>query len=233
MEVNNYLPQRIRVFTNENNEFKPELLEEAIHVELEGLDKNKVFDMIENNQREDLYKYLLLCLCNDMKQYLPDMFTSIEDYKALLMPDNLLKEDSVLGKLISDIDENDWKDSDDEFSDNAITIIGWMYQYYCSERHNQVVSISKGAIRKEDIPAATELFTTDWVVRYMVDNSLGRYWIERNPESPLRNKLKFLATAKDGSIPIVENDPKQPEKLTFLDPSMGSGHILALSLIHI
>ena len=227
MEVNNYLPQRIRVFTNENNEFKPELLEEAIHVELEGLDKNKVFDMIENNQREDLYKYLLLCLCNDMKQYLPDMFTSIEDYKALLMPDNLLKEDSVLGKLISDIDENDWKDSDDEFSDNAITIIGWMYQYYCSERHNQVVSISKGAIRKEDIPAATELFTTDWVVRYMVDNSLGRYWIERNPESPLRNKLKFLATAKDGSIPIVENDPKQPEKLTFLDPSMGSGHILA------
>ncbi len=229
MEVNNYLPQRVRVFTNENNEFKPEILTEAIHIEIDGLDKQKVFDYIEKNNEEELYKYLLLTLCNDMNSYLPDMFTSIKDYKTLLFPNNLLREDSVLDKLVKDIDEEDWKDSSDDGigCSNAITIIGWMYQYYISERHNQVINILKGTVKKEDIPAATELFTTDWVVRYMVDNSLGRYWIERNPSSELRKKLKFLATSKNDTLPVVENDPIKPEDITFFDPCMGSGHILA------
>ena len=215
MEVNNYLPQKVRIFTNENNEFKPEILTEAIH--LDNLDKQKVFDYIQNNNQEDLYKYLLLTICNDMNKYLPDMFTSIKDYKALLLPDNLLKEDSVLDKLIKDIDEDSFKDQ--------VQIIGWMYQYYISERHDEVINILKGTVKKEDIPAATQLFTTDWVVRYMVDNSLGRYWIERNPNSELKNKLEFLATSKDGTIPFVD-DPKKPEEITFIDPCMGSGHIL-------
>ena len=229
MEVNNYLPQRIRVFTNDNNEFKPDVLTDAIHVELDGLDKQKVFDYIEENKQEELYKYLLLTLCNDMNQYLPDMFTSIKDYKTLLFPDNLLKEDSVLAKLIKDIPEEDWNDKNDNSDEptNAITIIGWMYQYYISKRHDEVINILKGTVKKEDIPAATELFTTDWVVRYMVDNSLGRYWIERNPDSELKGKLKFLATSKDETLPIVENDTVKPEELTFFDPCMGSGHILA------
>lgn len=217
MEVNNYLPQKVRVFTNENNEFKPEILTEAIHIDLENLDKQKVFNYIQNNNQEYLYKYLLLSLCNDMNKYLPDMFTSIKDYKALLLPDNLLKEDSVLDRLIKDIDEDSFKDQ--------VQIIGWMYQYYISERHDEVINILKGTVKKEDIPAATQLFTTDWVVCYMVDNSLGRYWIERNPNSGLRNKLKFLATSKDGTIPFVD-DPKKPEEITFIDPCMGSGHIL-------
>ena len=231
MEVNNYLPQRIRVFTNDSNEFKPDLLTDAIHVELDGLDKQKVFDYIEENKQEELYKYLLLTLCNDMNQYLPDMFTSIkkQDYKILLLPDNLLKEDGVLARLIKDIPEEDWDDKNENSDEptNAITIIGWMYQYYISKRHDEVINILKGTVKKEDIPAATELFTTDWVVRYMVDNSLGRYWIERNPDSGLKGKLKFLATSKDGTLPIVENDPVKPEELTFFDPCMGSGHILA------
>lgn len=233
MEVNNYLPQKVRVFTNENNEFKPELLTEAIHIELDGLDKQKVFDYIEDNNQEDLYKYLLLTICNDMNQYLPDMFTSIDkqDYKILLFPDGILKEDSVIAKLIEKIPEEDWMDKKEEMNNNepsnAVTMIGWLYQYYISERHNEVINILKGTVKKEDIPAATELFTTDWVVRYMVDNSLGRYWIERNPNSELKSKLKFLATAKDGSLPIVDNGPKKPEELTFFDPCMGSGHILS------
>lgn len=231
MEVNNYLPQRIRVFTNDSNEFKPDLLTDAIHVELDGLDKQKVFDYIEENKQEELYKYLLLTLCNDMNQYLPDMFTSIkkQDYKILLLPDNLLKEDGVLARLIKDIPEEDWNDKNVNSDEptNAITIIGWMYQYYISKRHDEVINILKGTVKKEDIPAATELFTTDWVVRYMVDNSLGRYWIERNPDSGLKGKLKFLATNKDGTLPIVENDSVKPEELTFFDPCMGSGHILA------
>ncbi len=215
MEVNNYLPQKVRIFTNENNEFKPEILNEAIHLDI--LDKQKVFDYIQNNNQEDLYKYLLLTICNDMNNYLPDMFTSIKDYKALLLPDNLLKEDSVLDRLIKDIDEDSFKDQ--------VQIIGWMYQYYISEKHDEVINILKGTVKKEDIPAATQLFTTDWVVRYMVDNSLGRYWVERNPNSGLKNKLEFLATSKDGTIPFVD-DPKKPEEITFIDPCMGSGHIL-------
>ena len=231
MEVNNRLPQRIRIFTNENNEFKPEIKTEALHLDIPGLDQKVVFDLIEQNNDEGLYKYLLLTVCNDMTTYLPDMFTSIknQDYKVLLFPDGLLKEDSVLARMISDIPEEDWKDETDDTDEptNAVTIIGWMYQYYISKRHNEVINLTKGQVSKNDIPAATELFTTDWVVRYMVDNSLGRYWIERNPNSELRSKLKFLATGKDGTLPIVENDPIQPEELTFFDPCMDSGHILA------
>ena len=217
MEVNNYIPQKVRVFTNSENEFKPELLDEAIHLDIEGIDKETVFELIDTNQRDELYKMLLLAICNDMGNYLPGMFTTISDYTMLLFPDNLLKEDSVLGKLISDIDEDTWQDQ--------VQAIGWMYQYYISEKHNQVVNILKGKVKKEDIPAATQLWTTDWVVRYMVDNSLGRYWVERNPNSPLKEKLAYLATSKEGNLPVV-NERVNPEDITFLDPCMGSGHIL-------
>ena len=217
MEVNNYMPQKVRVFTNSENEFKPQLLDEAIHLDIEGIDKETVFELIDTNQRDELYKMLLLAICNDMGNYLPGMFTTISDYTMLLFPDNLLKEDSVLGKLISDIDEDTWQDQ--------VQAIGWMYQYYISEKHNQVVNILKGKVKKEDIPAATQLWTTDWVVRYMVDNSLGRYWVERNPNSPLKEKLAYLATSKEGNLPVV-NERVNPEDITFLDPCMGSGHIL-------
>lgn len=227
MEVNNYLPQKVNVFTDGNNNFKPQILSEAIHLEIDGVDKKKVFEFIEQNNQEELYKYLLLSVCNDMNKYLPDMFTPITDYKALLIPDHLLNDGSVIDRLIKDIPEEDWLNEEIEnSSDNGTTIIGWMYQYYISERHNQVVNINKGNIKKEDIPAATELWTTDWVVRYMVDNSLGRYWIERNPNSPLKSKLRYLATSKDNSIPVI-NETIKPEAITFLDPCMGSGHILA------
>lgn len=227
MEVNNYLPQKVNVFTDGNNNFNPLMLSEAIHLEIDGVDKKKVFEFIEQNNQEELYKYLLLSVCNDMNNYLPDMFTPITDYKALLIPDHLLNDGSVIDRLIKDIPEEDWLNEEIEnSSDNGTTIIGWMYQYYISERHNQVVNINKGNIKKEDIPAATELWTTDWVVRYMVDNSLGRYWIERNPNSPLKSKLRYLATSKDNSIPVI-NETIKPEAITFLDPCMGSGHILA------
>lgn len=217
MEVNNYLPTRIRVFTNENNEYKPEILKEALNLEFDGLDKQYIFNCIQENKDDGLYKYLLIAQCNDMGQYLPGMFTKISDYKVLLFPDNLLREDSVLGRLISDIDEDSWLDQ--------VQSIGWLYQYYISERHNQVINILKGTVSKRDIPAATQLWTTDWVVRYMVDNSLGRYWIERNPNSPLKDKLQYLATAKDGSLPIVD-EKVDPIEIRFFDPCMGSGHIL-------
>lgn len=216
MEVNNYLPQRIRVFTNESNEFKPQILTEAIHFEVDGIDKQRIFDLVESNNQEELYKYLLISLCNDMGNYLPGMFTRISDYKVLLFPNNLLREGSVLSRMISDIDEDSWT--------KQVEVIGWLYQYYVSERHNQINDL-KGAVKKEDIPAATQLFTTDWIVKYMVDNSLGRYWIERNPNSSLKETLEFLVTSKDGSLPYIK-EFKKPEELTFFDPCMGSGHIL-------
>lgn len=217
MEVNNYLPTRIRVFTNENNEFKPEILKEAMNLELEGLDKKRIYMHFQANDTEDLYKYILICQCNDLGRCLPGMFTKLSDYKVLLFPDNLLRPDSVIGRLVSDIDEDTWLDQ--------VQSIGWLYQYYISERHNQVVNILKGTVSKKDIPAATQLWTTDWVVRYMVDNSLGRYWIERNPDSPLKDKLQYLATSKNGSLPVID-EKVDPTEIKFFDPCMGSGHIL-------
>lgn len=247
MEVNNYLPQRIRVFTNDNNEFKPDLLTDAIHVELEGLDKQKVFDYIEENKQEELYKYLLLTLCNDMNQYLPDMFTSIKDYKTLLFPDNLLKEDSVLAKLITDIDEDSWTDQ--------VQIIGWLYQYYNSELKDIVMK--KKNYTKDDIPAATQLFTPDWIVRYMVENSLGRLYINKRKhegifadgknayqtseertanEKFISNEMGwkyYLPEAKQHQEVIkeletieLEHAKLKPEDIKVIDPCMGSGHIL-------
>lgn len=223
MEVNNYLPQRIRVFTNDNNEFKPDLLTDAIHVELDGLDKQKVFDYIEENKQEELYKYLLLTLCNDMNQYLPDMFTSIKDYKTLLFPDNLLKEDSVLAKLITDIDEDSWTDQ--------VQIIGWLYQYYNSELKDTVMK--KKNYTKDDIPAATQLFTPDWIVRYMIENSLGRLWIDGHPDFDHSEWKYYLEEAKQEPEVIEqlnkikeEHAKLRPEEIKVMDPCMGSGHIL-------
>lgn len=223
MEVNNYLPQRIRVFTNDNNGFKPDLLTDAIHVELDGLDKQKVFDYIEENKQEELYKYLLLTLCNDMNQYLPDMFTSIKDYKTLLFPDNLLKEDSVLAKLITDIDEDSWTDQ--------VQIIGWLYQYYNSELKDIVMK--KKNYTKDDIPAATQLFTPDWIVRYMTENSLGRLWLDGHSDFNPSNWKYYLAEAEQEPEVIEqlnkikeEHAKLKPEDIKVIDPCMGSGHIL-------
>lgn len=226
MEVNNYLPNRIRLFTNEFNELKPQILEEALNVDLEGLDPQRIYDLLQANDRQELYKELIIASCDDMGNYLPGMFTKINDYKVLLFPDNLLNNESVIGRMISDIDEDSWIDSDlENDTSNGITIIGWLYQYYISERHDQVVNILKGKVKKEDIPAATQLWTTDWVVRYMVDNSLGRYWFERNPDSALKDKLTYLATSKTNDLQVI-NETVNPQEITFLDPCMGSGHIL-------
>lgn len=213
MEVNNYIPQRVRIFTNEKNEFKPELLSEAIHLDIESLDKQRVLDYIENNDQEALYKYLLLTICNDMNQYLPDMFTSISDYKTLLFPDNLLREDGVLARLISDIDEDSWNDQ--------VQIIGWLYQYYIQMPKDELIHAKK-QYKNEDVPFVTQLFTPDWVVRYMVENSLGNYYLKINPDTELYKDWKYFI--KNNST--QEFNHKKLEDIKILDPCMGSGHIL-------
>lgn len=214
MEVNNYLPRdlRVRVFTNENNEFKPEILSEALHLEMNGLDTQKVFDYIEQNKQEELYKYLLLTLCNEMNEYLPYMFTSINDYKTLLFPDNLLKDDSVLARLISDIDEDSWLDQ--------VQIIGWLYQYYIQMPKDELIHAKK-QYKTDDIPFVTQLFTPDWIVRYLVENTLGNYYVRMNPETNLTENWEYFIKNNSSS-----DDIKKLEDIKFIDPCMGSGHIL-------
>ena len=231
MEVNNYIPQKVRVFTNSENEFKPELLDEAIHLDIEGIDKETVFELIDTNQRDELYKMLLLAICNDMGNYLPGMFTTIADYTMLLFPDNLLKEDSVLGKLISDIEADNF----DIEKEGQVEIIGWFYQFYNIEPKDKVFSRKSGTkIKKEEIPAATQLFTPDWIVRYMVENSLGRFWIEGHPNDQLKENWKYYLDEADqepeveSKLEDIRNQYKsyKPEDIKLIDTCMGSGHII-------
>ena len=225
MEVNGYLPSHIRVFTNDAGEFKPQILAEAIHLELEGLDMNKVYELENANKSEELFKYLLIVQCNALNSILPGMFQRIEDYTELLLPDYLLREGSVIDKLISDIPENSF-DVRSENGNGQIEIIGWLYQYYISEKHEEVIDSLHGkVIDKEEVPAATQLFTTDWVVRYLIDNSVGRYWIERNPNSTLAEKLTYYVKPKNGKTQYI-NEAITPQELSTFDPCVGSGHFL-------
>lgn len=249
MEVNGYLPSHVRVFTDEENNFKPQIITEAIHLDLDGLDMEKVYALKDAEKTEELYKYLLIVQCNALNKILPGMFQKIADYTELLLPDNLLREGSVIQQMIELIPEDDWKD--------AVQIIGWLYQYYNSEKKDDVFAALKKNVKitKENIPAATQLFTPDWIVRYMVENSLGRLWLEGHPDV----KEQFLPTEEEQSAYAAGNrDPEDtkwhyyleeanqepevqaqlaeirkeyaaltPDQLKVIDPCSGSGHILA------
>lgn len=229
MEVNGYLPTRVRVFTDENNAFKPQILTEAIHMELDGLDMEKVYAYKEANDDDELYKYLLITQCNALNSLLPGMFQKIADYTELLFPDNLLREGSVVQQMIELIDEEDWKD--------AVQIIGWLYQYYNSEKKDEVFAALKKNVKitKENIPAATQLFTPDWIVRYMVENSLGRLWLEGHPNDELKSQWKYYLEEAEQEPEVQEKLAEirkeyaalNPEDLRVIDPCSGSGHILA------
>ena len=249
MEVNGYLPSHVRVFTDEENNFKPQIITEAIHLDLDGLDMEKVYELKDAEKTEELYKYLLIMQCNALNKILPGMFQKIADYTELLLPDNLLREGSVIQQMIELIPEDDWKD--------AVQIIGWLYQYYNSEKKDDVFAALKKNVKitKENIPAATQLFTPDWIVRYMVENSLGRLWLEGHPDV----KEQLLPTKEEQSAYAAGNrDPEDtkwhyyleeaeqepevqaqlaeirkeyaaltPDQLKVIDPCSGSGHILA------
>lgn len=229
MEVNGYLPTRVRVFTDENNAFKPQILTEAIHMELDGLDMEKVYAYKEANNDDELYKYLLITQCNALNSVLPGMFQKIADYTELLFPDNLLREGSVVQQMIELIPAEDWKD--------AVQIIGWLYQYYNSEKKDDVFAALKKNVKitKENIPAATQLFTPDWIVRYMVENSLGRLWVEGHPNDELKSQWKYYLEEAEqepdvqAQLASIREEYKslKPEDILCIDPCSGSGHILA------
>lgn len=228
MEVNNYLPSHTRVFTDENNAFAPQILAEAIRIELPGLDRDLVYKYKEANDDDALYKYLLITQCNALKEILPGMFSEISGYTELLFPDNLLREGSAVEQMIAMIPEDDWRDE--------VQIIGWLYQYYNSEKKDAVFAALKKNVKisKDNIPAATQLFTPDWIVRYMVENSLGRLWVQGHPAAPIKGEWKYYLedAAQTPEVEARLAPLRQsyaaltPEQLTCIDPCCGSGHIL-------
>ena len=225
MEVNNYLPSHIRVFSDASGAFKPEILNDVLHLDLPGLDSGKVAEYIESNNTEALYRYLLLTQCNALNSALPVMFERMGGYTEMLLPNNILRQDSVLGHMVSDIPEEDWQD--------AVQIIGWLYQFYNTELKAEVFG-KKEKITKNEIPAATQLFTPDWIVRYMVENSLGRLWLEGHPNAELHDGWKYYLDEAEQEPEVEAQLAKlreeyktiKPEEITVIDPCMGSGHIL-------
>ena len=228
MEVNGYLPSHVRVFTDDANAFKPQILTEAINLELDGLDMKKVYAYKQANDDDGLFKYLVIVQCNALSAVMPGMFQPISNYTELLFPDNLLREGSVIQQMIEKIPEADWQD--------AVQIIGWLYQYYNSEKKDEVFAALKKNVKitKENIPAATQLFTPDWIVRYMVENSLGRLWVEGHPNDGLKAGWKYYLEeasqepAVEAQLAAIRKEyaALTPDQIKCIDPCAGSGHIL-------
>jgi hypothetical protein len=241
MEVNNYLPSHTHIFSSIDGTekdgydiFKPQVLDEALELEIDGLDRSRIIAYKEENKTEELYKYILVTQCNALNSILPHIFQKLTDYTELLLPDYLLRKNaggekgSVLNELVTTIPKADWQDQ--------VQIIGWLYQYYNTEPKDQVFADLKKNIKvsKENIPAATQLFTPDWIVRYMVENSLGRLWLEGHPNEELQNDWKYYLAEAEQESEVAEKLAElrkerakiEPKDIKIIDPCMGSGHIL-------
>lgn len=233
MEVNEYLPSGIRILSSEvEGKSEPDVLSKVSEIidELE-LNEEEIYALLDsgkNQDREKAYRKILVKQCNELGKIIPQMFEKISDYTELLLPDNLLEDGSVIRRMVSDIEEEDWKEE--------VEIIGWMYQYYISEKKDEVFAGLKKNIKitKENIPAATQLFTPKWIVKYMVENSLGRLWLEGHPNEELKRHWKYYLEEAEQEPEVQEELNKireehsklTPEDIKVLDPCMGSGHIL-------
>jgi len=221
MELHGYLDHGYRVLSHPEGKPTPEILEHAEHVELPGLKKEAVIDLkLAGNKEGELYRMLLTAQCNALHTAMPFLFERIDDETELLLPDNLLNSDSLMRKLVGEIEEEDW---------NEVEIIGWMYQFYISEKKDEVIG---KVVASEDIPAATQLFTPNWIVKYLVQNTLGRQWLATYPQSALRQQMEYYVEPAE-QTPEVQEQLKaitptslNPEELTLLDPACGSAHIL-------
>ena len=205
---------------------QPRLLLEAQDVALPGVERERVLALLEGNQTDALYKYLLIALCNALAEPLPGMFEKISDATELLFPDGLLRADSVLAEMAR-LDADSWQE---------IQVIGWLYQYYNTQLKDETFELLKKNVKitKDRIGPATQLFTPEWIVRYMVENSLGRLWLEGHPNAELRAQWRYFmdeapqepAVAQQLAALRQSASALRPEQLTVLDPCMGSGHIL-------
>jgi type II restriction/modification system DNA methylase subunit YeeA len=224
MELHGFLSHGYRVLSHPEGNSIPEILEKAQHVELAGLDKEEVIKLkMDGTKDEELYSKLLIAECNELSKAIPFLFERVQDYTELLLPDNLLHSDSIIRKLVSGIDEEDWQE---------IEIIGWLYQFYISEKKDEVIG---KVVKSEDIPAATQLFTPNWIVKYLVQNSLGAQWMRTYPDSIIKSKMEYYIEPAEqtdevnAKVKDITPETLNPEELTLLDPACGSGHILVES----
>lgn len=221
MELHGYLDHGYRVLSHPEGKPVPEILEHAEHVDLPGLKRDRVIDLkLAGNREGELYRLLLIAQCNALHAAMPFLFEKIDDETELLLPENLLHSDSLIRKLVQEIDEEDWQE---------VEIVGWLYQFYISERKEEVIG---KVVASEDIPAATQLFTPNWIVKYLVQNTLGRQWLATYPQSPLRQQMAYYIEPAEQTPEVLEQlkaitpTSLNPEELTLLDPACGSGHIL-------
>ncbi|MGV8148995.1 MAG: BREX-1 system adenine-specific DNA-methyltransferase PglX [Alkaliphilus sp.] len=224
MEVNEYLPVKVRLLSSEiEGKREPDVLTNIYdYVEELKLDKEKVFKLKESHKYEELFKHIFVKECNNLGKIMPQVFGKIGDYTELLLPDQLLSSGSIIRDLVESIEEEDFKEE--------VEIIGWMYQYYISEKKDEVTDglKKKKKVSKENIPAATQLFTPKWIVKYMVQNSLGKLWIEEIGKTKLKDNMDYYIFSDEAENFDVNTKfrSSSPENITFLDPSMGSGHVL-------
>lgn len=224
MEVNDYLPTKVRVLSSNSGSAEPDMMKEALSLDLE-LDKEYVYDLKMSNKTDELFKYLIKMHCNDLNRYMPFMFETIEDYSEILFPEGMLGTDSFVRQMtdVEVISEDNWE---------KVEIIGWLYQYYIADEKDRVI-MAKKKYKNEEIPFATQLFTPEWIVRYMVQNALGRYWVESNPEDRdlIQNWEFYLENPNTEAVydeilaPYI-NKELNVEDIKCFDPAMGSGHIL-------
>lgn len=218
MEVHDFLPSRVRMFTRPAADGSWELgsqaADEALDVEIEGADPVRIAELKQTGEDGPLFRYLFLAQCAELSGCLPGVFQPVDACMALLLPVNLMDPDGVIGRMVEDIPEEDWRN---------VQVLGWMYQYYNSEVKDAFFA-SKAKETPDTIGPATQLFTPDWIVRYMVQNSLGRLWMLNNPGSPLRDEMEYYIEPDSEHEDFIKIGG--PEDISLCDPACGSGHIL-------
>jgi type II restriction/modification system DNA methylase subunit YeeA len=209
-----YLDHGYRVLSHPSGNNHPEILQHAEHVTLRGLNKDEVIRLkLDGNRDEELYRLLLLAQCDELSLILPSIFSRLDDATVLVLPDNLLHTDSLIRQLVNGSDEEDWK---------QVEVLGWLYQFYISEKKDAVMA-RKSVVPTEDIPAVTQLFTPHWIVRYLVENSLGRLWLLNRPNSRLREAMPYYI---EGEAETDFLRLEKPEHIRLIDPACGSAHML-------
>ncbi len=215
MELRDYLPSRVRMFSKADGSFGSQAVDEALDVEIEGLDVVRVLQLKQASDDEALFRCLFLAQCQELSHCIPDVFEPVDSALELLLPDKLMARDSVAQAMVEDIPEEDWL--------AHVEILGWMYQYYNSDAKDAFFK-SKAKATADTLPVATQLFTPEWIVRYMVQNSLGRLWMLNNPQSAVRQQMEYYIEPDAQHEDFIHIDG--PEEITLCDPACGSGHIL-------
>jgi len=231
MEVNDYLPSHIRVLSSESGKMEPDLVTTPFDADLEfSIDEQQtILDLKNANKLDEVFRMLFIKQCNALNEILPALFEKTSDYTELLLNLSVIDQDGVVWHLVHDIPEADFNVGEG----GQVEIIGWLYQYYNTEPKNEAFA-KKGKITKDEVPAVTQLFTPDWIVRYMVENSLGRLWVEGHPNEELKSNWKYYLEEAEQEPKVAaqleeirkEYAKLNPEDIRVIDPCMGSGHIL-------